>query len=263
VGERARSTLARLRDRRAERRVSGRTDREAIDAFFDRELAPDEAAALFRAISRDEQAAAHVQQTQRALDALRTPVKAPDLSQSILAEVGRRRGGWLTGTTRRVVTLGRFAVAASLLLIVTGGFVADRLSPGALDMGDSQTPLASLVEESRESASRSIERVRASIAEVQTAAATPVKAASGGSDEGKAIELAKRYFAAHGQSIQADRMVFVPLGELPKMSGTLQIDITSPTGRQTSVEMVFRRCNSSREKAPEPPAPPLVSESDG
>jgi len=271
VGDRARATLERLRRGRAERHLGDRTDREVIAAYFDRELPPEEAQALFRAIRMDAEAAEEFQQTQRALDALRAPTRGPDLSQSILAEVGRRRGGWLSDRSRRIVTLGRFAVAASLLLVATGAFVADRLSPGALDLSDRQTPLASLVEEGRTSTREGLQQVRASVRAVGAYASAPARQA-GGEGDCSELGLIEGVIAQRTVDKGCDssrKVLLLRFSEGVRLSGgfPLGADIRierSRDGKKQSVtvETLFTPCNGP-DKATAPPFPLRPGESDG
>ena len=53
---------------------------------------------------------------------------APDLSDAILNEVGRRRD-WLSGADRRAIRFGRWGVVAVALLALGGALVAQRVAP--------------------------------------------------------------------------------------------------------------------------------------
>ncbi len=103
---------------------------ELLNAYFDRELPPEEEAALARLLEQDARAARFFGESESAIDALRSPVKAPDLSSRILTEVGRRRG-WLGARLQRFVAVGRVAIAACLLLALAVTLTAKRFAPDA------------------------------------------------------------------------------------------------------------------------------------
>lgn len=115
-----------------------------VDRFFDRELTRSEATGLFESFRADPDAARRFVQTQRMLDALREPVRAPDLSRSILAKVDRRTP-LLTRRGVRHLRLGRGAAAAALVALIAGAFVMQRLNPRIVEIAsDEPRPLASL-----------------------------------------------------------------------------------------------------------------------
>lgn len=162
IGRRAIETLSSLRRDSERRTADDRRPEDLVDAYFDGELAPDESRAFFEAIRSDDSARRDYEATQEALDALRAPVDAPDLSASILAEVGRRRG-WLPTRLRQYVTFGRVSIAACLLLLLTGAFLVERESPGALTLSEPDAPLANLVETGRSEASVGFRQVSSAI----------------------------------------------------------------------------------------------------
>lgn len=106
-----------------------------IDAFFDEELPREKSAAFFAALRRDGRAARDVAWTQRALDALRRPVRSPDLTRAVLSKVGRKRG-WVSESDRLWIRVARYSVAAVVLLTVAGVFVIERVLPRSAIMGD-------------------------------------------------------------------------------------------------------------------------------
>lgn len=114
---------------------------ELLDAYFDRELPPDEEAALVRLLQRDAGAAMLFGESEAAIDALRLPVASPDLSGRILTEVGRRRG-WLGARLQRFIAVGRVAVAACLLLALAVTLMAKRIAPDAGIFPQSPQPIA-------------------------------------------------------------------------------------------------------------------------
>ncbi|MFM9959059.1 MAG: hypothetical protein ACKVZJ_13420 [Phycisphaerales bacterium] len=115
-----------------------------IDRFFDRELTRREASGLFDAFRADPSAARRFVQTQRMLDALREPVRSPDLSRSILAKVDNQTP-MLTRRGVRHVRWSRYAATAALVAIIAGAFITQRFSPQIVEVGGAEPrPLASL-----------------------------------------------------------------------------------------------------------------------
>ncbi|MEC9372399.1 MAG: hypothetical protein VYC34_01080 [Planctomycetota bacterium] len=169
---RAAETLARLRQSRAERELRKSSTSDAVDAFFDRELRPDSARALFDALRADPLAREEFDATQRALDDLRRPVAAPDLSSSILSTVGRRRP-WLPGRLRRVVVAGRYAAAACFLGLLSAAFVAERYNPEVFNVTNEPAPVAELITETGQEARQGFEQIQASVASLKPVAERP------------------------------------------------------------------------------------------
>lgn len=114
-----------------------------VDAFFDNELPAEKTGEFFNLLRREPAKAREVVGMQRALSALRQPVDAPDLSAAILAKVGRKRG-WLSDRGRVRIAVGRVAMAATLLLMVGGAFVAQRVAPGLTTAGFAPAPIDDL-----------------------------------------------------------------------------------------------------------------------
>ena len=85
------ASLFRLRGASADAGSRAAPPEELVDAFFDRELAPDETRSLFQALRAAPAARDEFDRTQDMLDGLRRPVAGPDFTASVLAEVGRRR----------------------------------------------------------------------------------------------------------------------------------------------------------------------------
>lgn len=112
----------------------GRIPDHLVDRFFDRELTGAEASALFEQLAGSPGTARDMVRTQRALDALRRPVHAPDLSRSILDRV-HRHSPLLTRRQVRHVRLGRLASAAALVLVIAGAFVMQRMHPRVAGLG--------------------------------------------------------------------------------------------------------------------------------
>lgn len=122
----------------------GKIPDHLVDQFFDGELSRDESSRLFSALSADAAAARDLVRTQRAIDALRQPVRTPDLSRAILARVNERRP-LLTRRSVRRVHAGRLAAALAFLGVVAGAFLVQRFSPQVTRLGpDQPAPLANL-----------------------------------------------------------------------------------------------------------------------
>ncbi|TVQ33679.1 MAG: hypothetical protein EA376_01485 [Phycisphaeraceae bacterium] len=127
-----------------------------IDAYLDRELPPERSAELFKTLRSNRQAADRFDSMQKLVDDLRRPVEAPDLTASILSEVGRRRG-WLPEPMRRAVTFGRLSAAACFLLLLGGLFVVDRIAPDSTPFPTGPEPITNLVSTGRAEAAAGIQ----------------------------------------------------------------------------------------------------------
>ncbi|MFN0133854.1 MAG: hypothetical protein ACKVW3_15165 [Phycisphaerales bacterium] len=136
------------------RESRGALPAELVDAYFDRELDAAGRDDFFGRLRGDLAACEDVARTQRVVSALREPVEAPDLSQAIMAEVRRRRG-FVPLRIRRVVSAGRLAVAATLLLALMGYGLARRWEPGLSDTGPAR--MTNVVRSTEREASRVIE----------------------------------------------------------------------------------------------------------
>lgn len=118
---------------------------ELIDAYFDRELPARTDALLAKLIQTDPVAAALFAQSEKTIEAIRQPIDAPDLSTQILAEVGRRRG-WIGARVQRLVSVGRVAVAATILLALAVTLTVRRLAPDAVIFPATPTPIADVTD---------------------------------------------------------------------------------------------------------------------
>lgn len=129
--------------------------------------------ALFK---RDRAAADRLRRTQEILDQLRAPARVPDLSSSILTEVGARRG-WMTAGWMRFVTAGRLAAAACFVLVIAGAYLTERMSEGRIDLAGRPTPLTDFVSASRADVSGGVRdfvsAVECAVQPPQTAACRP------------------------------------------------------------------------------------------
>ncbi len=133
---------------------SGRDDADGVgavgadsllDAYFNRTICAAGKSRLARLVASDPKTNAAFSDLDRALEGLRAPVRSPDLSASILGEVGRRRG-WLGAGVQRLVSVGRLTLAALLLLGLGVGLAAKRWSPADAVFGSPATPIAAVTE---------------------------------------------------------------------------------------------------------------------
>jgi len=142
-----------------EPRSLGMTPDEAVDALLDREIAPAELPEALALIAGDPEASARLEAMRSMFDELRAPVEAPDLSDRILGDVGRRRR-WLTPGLQRVVTVGRVAIAACVLAAIGATLAVERANPNAAIFGGPEpTPLTSVVDATRHEASIGLRQV--------------------------------------------------------------------------------------------------------
>ncbi len=178
----------------------GRIPDHLVDRFFDRELTRAESASLFEALRSDPAAAREIVGTQRAIDALRQPLKTPDLSRSILARVDRH-SPLLTRRSVRHVRVGRLVSAACLLLIIAGAFIAQRTHPQVVNLGGERpAPVADLASNLSGDTADAVNTLR------QTARAVTVTA----------LSQASPASAAAGQASADPQSVFVRARFIPE-----------------------------------------------
>lgn len=122
----------------------GRVPDELIDAVLDGSVDIERSRQLFKRLSTSPEAAREVASTQRAIDALRSPVRSPDLSGRVLGELARRHG-FMTPAMRRHVWMRRVAAAAALLVVVGGAFAVQRFVPEAANLMPKATPVSDVV----------------------------------------------------------------------------------------------------------------------
>lgn len=133
---------------------------ELIDAFFDGDLDDSGKRSLFDGLTRDASAAEKFARTMFLVESMRRPVEdkcdlpTPDFTRSVLSEVDRRRN-WMAPRARRLVSFGRYAAAASLLVMLGGALIVRRANPDAVMLADRPAPLTNVVEISRMEATES------------------------------------------------------------------------------------------------------------
>ncbi len=130
-------------------RVDAGVDRDALlDAWFDREASPAEAARIRELMRQDPKLSETFARTQRAIAMLRRPTPTIDVSSAVLRRVhGRRR--FLPERVRRVVTSGRAAVAAAMLAGLLTVAVIERSSPDAVSLTGRSTPVSAVMDVSQ------------------------------------------------------------------------------------------------------------------
>ncbi|MBK7404020.1 MAG: hypothetical protein IPJ41_05175 [Phycisphaerales bacterium] len=104
-----------------------RADR-LIDALLDGDLSHSQAREALSSLHDDPRACQELGRLRFAVSKLRAPVDSPDLSESILSGVQSRRG-FLQRKGRRMVTVGRVAVAAGVVAAVGLGSFVQRHAP--------------------------------------------------------------------------------------------------------------------------------------
>ncbi|MCA9294257.1 MAG: hypothetical protein KDA20_10625 [Phycisphaerales bacterium] len=122
----------------------GRVPDELIDAVLDGSADIEHSRTLFKQLSQSPDAAREVASTQRAIEALRSPVRTPDLSGRVLGELARRHG-FTTPAMRRQVWMRRVAAAAALVVVVGGAFAVQRFVPEAATLLPQATPVSDVV----------------------------------------------------------------------------------------------------------------------
>ncbi len=199
-----------LRARQFVESGDGSLDRESLDALvdavLDREVPEGERERVESVIRENRMASERLDGTREALDTIRTPVRAPDLSASILDEVERRRG-WLDRPTMRIVTVGRLAMAASFLLLITAAFVTERVAPEAVRLSETPAPVTQLLETSQAEATSSLRNVASVIDSLRSP-----KPTTSGADRAASAPFERKW--THRFTFQGESAVlFVTRGE--------------------------------------------------
>jgi hypothetical protein len=154
----------------ADRPDNPRLPEEVVDAFFDRSLEEGSRERFYATLRRDLRQCEQVARTQRALSMLRGPVDCPDLTDQIMTRVAGRRA-FLSPRLRSLVTGGRLAVAASLLLGLLGVAVIQRYAPRTVQLTTAPQPVSRIVEGGCESAAQSARQLAGTLSTVRAEAA--------------------------------------------------------------------------------------------
>jgi hypothetical protein len=115
---------------------------DALDQYLDGEITRESGA--FRAAFVKREFRERLGEAEAMISQLRKPMRTPDLSDAILGAVDARKSFVATGT-RRFVTAGRFAAAASVLLAVGGVVLLERSHPILAAFRDDVEPVSGMV----------------------------------------------------------------------------------------------------------------------
>lgn len=117
---------------------------QMIDALLDGELSDERSREVLRRVRHDAEACEDLARTRVAVDRLRAPIDAPDLSDAILGKVHARRR-FLPRRSRRMVTAGRLAVAAGFIGAIGIASMVQHYVP-AVRLADEPTSVTRIVE---------------------------------------------------------------------------------------------------------------------
>ena len=150
---------------------------DALDRYLDKEISRESAAFRAAFVKRDFRE--RLDEAEAMIGQLRKPLRTPDLSDAILGAVDARKSFVATGT-RRFVTVGRLAAAASVLLAVGGVVLIERSHPILTALRNDVEPVSGMV--SAASLPGSVpgsvgerERVSSKLASAERKAEAPVK----------------------------------------------------------------------------------------
>lgn len=156
---------------RDEPRIDART-RRIIDALLDGELTQREMREQYEAIRNDPAAREELARLRYAVAQLRAPADTPDLSGAILHRASCRRR-FLPSRSRRMITAGRCAAAAGLVVVVALMSLAQRHVPLA-DLSAEPRPVTRLVESARVPQEISESIVTGTVETIEASLASPV-----------------------------------------------------------------------------------------
>ena len=144
---------------------------DALDRYLDKEISRESAAFRAAFVKRDFRE--RLDEAEAMIGQLRKPLRTPDLSDAILGAVDARKSFVATGT-RRFVTVGRLAAAASVLLAVGGVVLIERSHPILTALRSDVEPVSGMVSAASLPGSMG-ERVSPKLAIAERKAETPVK----------------------------------------------------------------------------------------
>ena len=148
-----------------------RADR-IIDALLDGDLAHHDARDAIRRLQDQPHASEELALLRSTVERLRSPIEAPDLSKSILGGMDARRG-FLPRRARRIVTVGRVAVAAGLIAAVGVASFLQRHVP-QLRLDEGPTPVSLMVRTTGLTADEQPVLVDRAVQTIQASIASPV-----------------------------------------------------------------------------------------
>lgn len=146
---------------------------ELIDALLDGELDGAAQARLFRGLRHDLKRCEQVARTRRLISMLREQPESPDLTGAVMARVAARRP-FLPERWRRMVTAGRMACAASLLLGLLGVSVAHRAWPDAMRLAPVAQPVGDVLRAGQAEASAGVQTIASAVGQVRQRVNGPV-----------------------------------------------------------------------------------------
>lgn len=115
---------------------------DVLDRYLNKEITRESAA--FRAAFVKREFRERLDEAEGMIGQLRKPLRTPDLSDAILGAVDARKSFVATGA-RRVVTVGRLAAAASVLLAVGGVVLIERTHPILSAFRNDAEPIGGMV----------------------------------------------------------------------------------------------------------------------
>ncbi|MGP1309631.1 MAG: hypothetical protein ACTS27_05485 [Phycisphaerales bacterium] len=134
-----------------------------LDAFFDKELSPEDSGDLFKGLRADKAKAREFADTRRFVEELRRPVAAPDQTRGILDAVHAKRP-WLRDRDVWGVRIGRLGLVAALLMVLGGVLLQRNATPDAPVWNTGPAPLTDLVRSSGEATQRTRDSATAALA---------------------------------------------------------------------------------------------------
>lgn len=146
---------------------------ELIDALLDGELDAKAQMRLYQSLNRDLKKCEDLVRTRRLITMLRAQPEAPDLTDAVMARVAARRP-FLSGRVRRLVTAGRLACAASLLLGLLGVAVAHRAWPDAMRLAPVAQPVGDVLRAGQAEASAGVQSLASAVGQVRQRVNEPV-----------------------------------------------------------------------------------------
>lgn len=127
-----------------ERAGAGRDAERLINRLLDGELSREQSQELLREMRDDARACEELARARICVERLREPIAAPDLSEAILSRVHARRR-FVPRRGRRLVTVGRVAIAAGLVGAAALASFVQRHAPG-VRLADDPAPVSRFVE---------------------------------------------------------------------------------------------------------------------
>ena len=160
----------------------GRIPESLIDAAMDGELDPQIQKEIGSALQYDPIRRQEFHDTRDAINALRMPIDAPDLSDRVLARAHRHRR-FIPRKLRQQVRAGRVAMAALLLTTMLGVATLQRAYPRLTTLGAQPTPVANIESAVGQSGNQIAETLTGDLHSFQDCMTEPVRGLLAGSLE--------------------------------------------------------------------------------